>query len=197
MRINNLFFLVITLFAAGCHSTSKMYNSETSPGIDFSQYKTYAYLPTHDTAYTKMVNKKKLEHALATEVVKQLTKRGMTLDTLHPDCLFTYTLVMKRKYEIDQEKDVVYSPQVYDPGYGSQGYVYYFSSDNRPAVYNGKMNIDTLREGSLVIDMIDRKENKVIWRASAQATREQSSIPSLQETVKIIVPEMFSKFPKR
>lgn len=190
--------VVFTVFAlGGCSPASKTYNSETTPGIDFKAYKTYAWLPTKDTAYSKIVNKRKFERALAKEVINQLTKRGMTLDTLHPDCLFTYSLIMSRKYEIDQEKEVEYSPQVYAPDYGTQGYVYYFSADNRPVVYNGKMNITTFREGSLVIDMVDTKDKKVVWRASAQAKRDEAYLPSLQETLKIIVPEMFGKFPKK
>ena len=56
-----------------------------------------------------------------------------------------------------------------------------FSSDNRPAVYNGKMNIDTLREGSFIIDMIDPKEGKVVWRSTGQAEK-KSHISSLPKT---------------
>ena len=189
--------MAVVASTAGCHSTSKMYSTETAPNIDFARYKTYAYFPTKDTAYTKMLNKRKVESALAAEVIKQLAKKGMVLDTVNPDCLFTYTLIMHRKYEIDQEKEVEYSPQVYDPMYGQQGYVYVFSSDNRPVVYNGKMNIDTLREGSLVIDMIDRKDHAIVWRTAAQATRPESNLSTLQETLRIIIPEMFKKLPRK
>src|SRR5258708_9860071 len=92
--------LMATVFVlAACNTSSNLYQSEKTKGVDFKKYKTYAWLATKDTAYTKLANKKNVERALATEVIKQLSERGMVLDTLNPDCLFPYTLVMNKTYE--------------------------------------------------------------------------------------------------
>jgi hypothetical protein len=194
MKKNN-WILSITVFAlAACNTSSNLYQAEKTKGVDFKNYKTYAWLATKDTAYTKLVNKKNLERALAAEVIQQLGERGMVLDTLNPDCLFTYTLVMNKTYEVGQQPNEVYNTQVYAPAYSGQNNIYYYRPDYGPSTYSGHISVATFRDGSLVIDMIDQKKNEVIWRASAQAKKSEADLKGVK--VKEIVPEMFKKFPK-
>ena len=63
-----------------------------------------------------MINKKQLEEDLSEAVVAELTKKGLKMDTKNPDCIFTYTLKMNRKYAVNQQQEVVYSPNYY-PGF--------------------------------------------------------------------------------
>ena len=188
----------ITLICFSCKASGpEMYKSEKTPGVDFKKYKTYAWKRTADTSYTRFVNRRHFISVLIPEVIKQLDDKGMKLDTLNPDCLFQYTLVMKQKYNVDQdEQEVSYSPQVYQNPYYGQGYMYYFSSDNRPAVYSGKLNVTKMKEGTFILDMIDTKENKIIWRTSAKGERDDEITGGLEKIVKTIVPEMFRDFPK-
>jgi len=193
----NVWTLIIALFVfAACNTSSNLYQAEKTKGVDFKKYKTYAWLATKDTAYTKLANKRNVERALATEVIKQLSERGMVLDTLHPDCLFTYTLVMNKTYEVGQQPNEVYNTQVFAPVYPGQANIYYYHNDYGPSMYNGHISVTTFRDGSLVIDMVDQNENKVIWRTSAQAKRDEANLKGVKATVKEIIPEMFKKFPK-
>ena len=120
----------------------------------------------------------------------------MKRDTANPDCIFTYKLILNRKYTVNQSQEVVYSPQYYNGFYQDQQIVV-FSSDNRPAVYNGKMNVDTLREGSIVIDMIDPKQNKVVWRAHGAGERKETYRQPPKELIDEIVKELFKKYPRK
>lgn len=188
--------LATAIFAASaCTTSSNVYSYEKTKNIEFKQYKTYAWLATADTAFTALVNKKNLERNLAAEVIKVLNQRGMAMDTLSPDCLFTYTLVMNKTYEVGQQPNEVYAPQVYAPVWAGQANVYYYRPDYGPSMYNGKMSVTTFRQGSLVIDMIDRKSHTVVWRSSAQAKKDEHNLPGLKTTLKEIIPEMFKKFP--
>lgn len=196
MKRNDWILLSIMLMLAACNTSNNIYKAEKTKGVDFKNYKTYAWLPTKDTAYTKLVNKQNVERALANEVIKQLTGRGMVLDTLHPDCLFTYTLVMNKTYNVGQQPNDVINTQVYAPVYPGQNNIYYYRTDYGPSPYSGHMSVSTFRDGSLVIDMIDQKENKVIWRTSAQARKSEDELQGVKATVKEIIPEMFKKFPK-
>jgi len=47
-----------------------------------------------------------------------------------------------------------------------------------------------------VIDMIDIKENKVVWRTTAQGKRPETYQQPHEEIVDEIVKAMFKKFPK-
>ena len=133
MKKNNWIFGASFFLLLACNTSSNLYQSEKTKGVDFKKYKTYAWLATKDTAYTKLANKKNVEHALATEVIKQLSERGMLLDTLHPDCLFTYTLVMNKTYEVGNQPNEVYNTQVYAPVYPGQANIYYYHNDYGPS----------------------------------------------------------------
>lgn len=193
---NLVFIITIAAFVYSCAAPSDMYKTEDLVS-SYSAYKTYAFLPTKDTAYTKMFNKKRLESLMSAAAIRELSKKGMTLDTASPDCLFTYKLVVNRQYKVDQQQEVVYNPDVYTPAFNNDARIYTFSSNNRPVTYAGKYNIDTLREGSLVIDMIDIKQAKVIWRSTAQGEKKETYQQPTEAAVNDIIHNMFKKLPRR
>jgi hypothetical protein len=200
MKKNHLFLIVVIFCTGSCYTpTANLYQSEKTKGVNFKNYKTYAWLHTNDTAYTKLASKQKVESALSAAVVQQLSKRGMVLDTLNPDCLFTYTLVLNKTYEVGQEPPEVYAPQTNaGPLPGQYNMYYYVPSSTayyNPNLYQGSMKVTTFRDGSLVIDMIDRKENKIIWRSSAQGKVNEKDRKGIQPTIDQVVPAMFKKFP--
>ena len=96
-----LSLVIFSLIA--CYPTSNnVYQAESTKGVNFKNYKTYAWLPTkQDTTYIKLADKKVVESALAKAVSQQLTEHGMTMDTVNPDCLFTYTLVLKKTTRLE------------------------------------------------------------------------------------------------
>jgi hypothetical protein len=191
--------VICTLFIATLFTScsNKDYPTETALNIDFSKYKTYAFLPTDDTFYTRLVNKDTLEHTLARVAIQELTKKGYTMSKENPDCYFKYRLVLNRTYDVNQQSEMVYQPGTYTPAFDNQARIYYFSSDNRPEVYAGKMEIKNMREGTLVIDMIDSKTKEVIWRSTHSSKREEDNLPTLQMVADVIVPNMLKKLPKK
>jgi Domain of unknown function (DUF4136) len=193
-RITSL--ITVIVFVCGCAPTNNLFNYEKlSSG--YSKYKTYAFLPTKDTAYTKMFDKKRLETLMSVAAKRELSNKGMTLDTAHPDCFFTYKLIVNRNYAADQQQEVVYNPDVYTPAFDNDARIYTFSSNNMPVTYAGKMNIDTLREGSLVIDMIDPKARKVIWRSTYAAKTKETFEQPREEVVNEVMYNMFKKLPRK
>jgi Domain of unknown function (DUF4136) len=203
MKKINLFLIVLISFIAGCFKpTPNVYQSETTKGIDFKKYKTYAWLATKDTAFTALISKKTLESALSKAVIEQLNKRGMVLDTLNPDCLFTYTLIMVKTYTYGDTPPDVVAPSSnvgMAPGQYNNFY-YYVPSQNYnvnydPTLYQGSMQVNTFRNGTLVIDMLDTKQDKIIWRSTAQGKVDERDRKGVKPTVNEVVPTMFKKFP--
>jgi len=198
MKITFGIALVITglMFICSCSAPTALYNTENLSSSGYSQYKTYAFQPTRDTSYTKVFDKKRLEALMSAAAIKELGKKGMRLDTANPDCFFTYKLIVNRNYEVSQEQKVEYNPNVYTPAFDNDARIYTFSSDNRPVTYAGRLSVDTLREGSLVIDMIDRKQGNVVWRSSAQDKTQETFQQPTPDRVNEIIHKMFKKFPK-
>jgi len=193
--------LVLVIFGlSACYSpTANLYQSEATKGVDFKNYKTFAWLASKDTSYTKLASKQAVEKFLAAAVYQQLAQRGMTFDSLNPDCLFTYSLVLNKSYNVGNEPPPVYAPQS-NPGalpgqYNMYYYVPSYDYNYQPAMYGGGLQVTTFRDGSLVIDMIDRKENKIIWRSSAQGKVEEKDRKGVKPTINEIIPPMFKKFP--
>ena len=185
---------------AACYSpTANLYQSEKTPGVDFKKYKTYAWLPAKDTAFTKLASKKTVESALSSAVSQQLNNKGMTLDTLTPDCLFTYSLVLTKTYQLGQEPPPVYAPNSNVGALPGQYNMYYYVPASTamydPALYQGSMKVTTFRDGTLVIDMIDRKTNQIVWRTDAQGKVNEKDRQGVRPTINEIVPIMFKKFP--
>jgi hypothetical protein len=193
-----LFGAVLCLIA--CFSpTANIYQSEKTKGVDYKKYKTYAWMATKDTAYTKLAEKKQVEKALAAAVIQQLSKRGMTLDTLNPDCLFTYTLVLNKTYSYGEAPPPVYAPQTNPGALPGQYDMYYYvpasTAYYNPELYQGQMKVTTFRDGALVIDMIDRSSKQIIWRTSASGKVDERDRKGVRLTINEIVPAMFKKFP--
>lgn len=201
MKIISTFTLMFTIAIAtciySCSTTSALYNTEKLSPNGYAAYKTYAFLPTADTAYAKTFDKKRLEKLMSTAAIKELSKKGMQLDTANPDCFFTYKLALNRDYKLDEQQDVEYNPNVFTPAFDNAARIYTFSSNNRPVVYSGKYKIDTLRAGSMVIDMIDTKKGNVIWRSTAEGTTKETYQQPTEAAVNSIIHNMFKKFPRR
>jgi hypothetical protein len=218
--MNKLFccLLLSTALWAACAKPSVLFSSEKMLEKGYDAYKTYAFLPTTDTQYAKMINRQVLMPALVKEARAALEKKGLVLDTAKPDCLFTYHLVMNRKYDVSQQQYTGYNAQTYNaatvPMYntsssaisvnsyqrtGTEPYanVAHYSSDNRPYTYAGNVQIDTLREGSMVIDMIDAKTRKIIWRSVAEGKKYESEALSPEKAAEVFIPAMLKKLPRK
>lgn len=210
--------LIVSSLLVACAKPSVLFSSEKMLDNGYSAYKTYAFLPTTDTQYAKLINRQVLVPALVKEARAALEKKGLVLDTAKPDCLFTYHLVVNRNYDVSQQQYTGYNAQTYNPatvpmyttsssaisvnsyqrtGTGPYSDVAHFSSDNKPYSYAGKVQIDTLREGSMVIDMIDTKTRKVIWRSIAEGTKYESEKLSPEKAAEIYVPVMLKKLPRK
>jgi len=191
----SLYSLMLAILFAACAPGPQMYSSEAKHGVDFTKYKTYAFLPTKDTAYAKIIDRKQLVAALTEEAFRTIGNKGLVYDTTNPDCLFRYTLVLKKEYETQRDQQVTYSPYIETLNTPNQPKIYYFSSDNRPEVYNGNAQLASFRNGTMVIDMIDRASNEVVWRSTATSRKAEADVADLKETVMVALPNMFHKFP--
>lgn len=192
-----ILIIAVFSFACSCSAPPYLYSAENLSQSGYSKYKTYGFLPATDTAYAKNFDKKRIESLMSAAAIKELSKRDMTLTTTNPDCFFTYKLIINRNYAVNQNQQMVYNPEVFTPAFGNDAQIYTFSSNNRPVTYGGKYNIDTLREGSLVIDMIDTKQGNVVWRSTFKGKGPETYQQPSAVVINDIIHGMFKKFPKK
>jgi hypothetical protein len=160
--------------------------SQTAFNANLASYHTYAFMakPGTDKDGYKSLTTQTLERA----VNREMYARGYTPATVgsEPDLVINFNVKEKDKVQGDGP-GIGYGVGF---GYGSRwGYGYGVGLDD---YYNG---IQTVTEGSLVVDLIDRVRNEVVWSGTAIGQVTKKSLDHPDETVDRSVTEIFAHYP--
>lgn len=148
---------------SGC--SRYQYYAIQNANTSFNKYRTFAWLSTIDTSknggYSDLNDEK-----IKNETTAALENRGLVLDATHPDLLVRYSNVVRNRVKTYNNPEYVYDYGFY-PGvtmYRHSRSFYYTYRAPFP-VYVGYDIVQVpYKEGSLIIDLIDRRSRKVIWR---------------------------------
>ena len=175
------------LLLASC-ATHYDIRSQTALNANLTSYHTYAFMakPGTDQDGYKTIATQTLERA----VNREMYARGYTPAAVgsEPDLVINFNIKEKDKVQGD-------GPGVgYGVGFGygprwGWGYGYGLGLDD---YYNG---IQTVTEGSLVIDLIDRVRNEVVWSGTAVGQITKKSLDHPDETADRSVAEIFARYP--
>lgn len=188
-----ILFLPLLLLSTSCLRPAV--NTDKPQGdINFSKYKTYAFLPTSDSVEFSEYNRAAVERNSIAEINDELGDRGLIVDQDNPDLLILTHYLFQRRTELVQQP--VYSTySYYRPGFYNTGFYdgYYYNNYNtvtRVVGYNTREVNYT--EGTIAVDVIDRKTNKIVWRgwSDDRVTRE-----GMDESVKMYMDNIFDEFP--
>jgi hypothetical protein len=169
--------LVLSAFlVAGCATTMNV-SSHVERGLDFAQYRTYNWgpadaLPTGDA---RLDENPFFKDRFMGAVERQLTLRGMEATTTAPDVLIHYHANVRARMDVDR----------IDRTYG------YCQTEGCPG----------LREyeaGTFVLDVIDARTNRLIWRGWAQSNFDNviGNPDRLADTIDEAVKRMMERFPR-
>jgi hypothetical protein len=177
--------LGLGLLLASC-ATRYDIRSQAAANANLASYHTYAFMakPGTDKDGYKSLTTQTLERA----VNREMYARGYTPAAVgsEPDLVINFNIKEKDKVQGD-------SPGVgyaWGFGYGPRwGYGYGLGLDD---YYNG---IQTVTEGSLVIDLVDRVRNEVVWSGTAVGQITRKSLDHPDETLDRSVTEIFAHYP--
>ena len=177
--------LGLGLLLASC-ATRYDIRSQTARNANLTSYHTYAFMakPGTDKDGYKTITTQTLEQA----VNREMYARGYTPAAVgtEPDLVINFNIKEKDKVQGD-------GPGVgYGVGFGfgpRWGYGYGLGLDD---YYNG---IQTVTEGSLVIDLIDRVRNEVVWSGTAVGQITKKSLDHPDDTIDRSVTEIFARYP--
>jgi hypothetical protein len=160
--------------------------SQTALNANLASYHTYAFMakPGTDQDGYKTITTQTLERA----VNREMYARGYTPAAVgsEPDLVINFNIKEKDKVQGDGP-GLGYGVGF---GYGSRwGYGYGLGLDD---YYNG---IQTVTEGSLVVDLIDRVRNEVVWSGTAVGQITKKSLDHPDETLDRSVSEIFAHYP--
>ena len=179
------FFLAgMVLLIASC--SGYKYNTTRVQSLDFSQYKTYGWLPPVDSLSKNYFTGDIARENILSAANKELESRGLNYSKENPDILFRYVSIVNNKSRL------VYGNSMYGGwgwgrpwGYGWGWGMGWGMGTSYPI---GK---EKVRYSHLIIEALDRKSDSVIWQArgSGQINTPEQSINQLPDVVKGIFKE--------
>lgn len=148
MGATMLFALIAFLSAA--HARDRM-NIDFNPGLDFSKFKTFAYIGGVEHLVMMQLNPNEIRDRVHEAVARELTKRGLkeVRRDENPDLAVRYFANSESQVNVGATGDW----GGFDP----------FVIDNWSYTYE-LWSATTTREGSLMIDLIDVKRKDLAWR---------------------------------
>ena len=174
MKANHSFFvLFLMIFIIGC-STIYGVQFDYDRQVDFKSLKTYDWMTVPETANIDILNVERVKKAVNAE----LQAKGLMMTSNNPDFLIAEHLGKKDKVQVTNWG---YNYDQYGRDLGPQG-------------------VDTYQyeEGSLILDFVDAKSKKMIWRGVAKAEINNTDTP--EKTEKLIneaVQEILKNFPPK
>jgi hypothetical protein len=146
MRKRTLIVFIVAAVAAGCATLTV--SSHIERNINFTDYLTYDWGPPDNLPVgdPRLDNNPFFRDHVQGAIEKALTRKGYERATAgEPDLLVHYHASVSQKVD-------VYTPDA------AQGYCY---DDCKPQIVD-------FEQGTLVVDIVDNKTNKVVWRGWAQ-----------------------------
>ncbi len=142
MKAFKLLAIILFLSLSSC-STISAYN-DYDKGVDFSQYKTYAFHKRGiDKVQISELDKKRILNAIDLE----LNKKGMSKSE-NPDLLIN--IFTKEREQVDVSQ--------FNMGWG-----YGWGWGWNPYLWGGQSFVTTSTEGTLFIDLIDARKKELVW----------------------------------
>ncbi len=173
-------FLVL---ASGC-ATGPTIRVDKDPTADLTAYKTFGFfdqLATDRAQYSTIITNR-LKQATRT----QLERVGYTYEEREPDLRANFFLNVTKKQEIRSTPSA-------SVGMGFYGY--------RGAMYGAwggyPYDVETVdyREGTLGIDLVDAKENQLVWQGVAEGRVSEEARKNPGPAIDAVVAEIFRNFP--
>lgn len=161
--------------------TPKIY-SDYNTSVDFHSYKSFGFFEKIETDrhYESLVSQ-----YLKDATIAEMTKRGFVFTDEEPDLLVNFNTNVEQKQKV-HERPVFDKTTYY--GYRNNRFTY----DVWPTY---EIYIENYEEGTLNIDMVERKSNKMVWEGIAVGRVSKNEKQNIQEVIKKVVIEIYSKFP--
>ena len=174
-----LSFIVSFFLLASC-STNK-YHTTRVQNQDFSQYRTYGWLPPIDSLSKDYFNNDIAKDNIMSTANREIESRGLTYSKDNPDVLFRYVAIVNNKSRM------VYASHHYGWGgpwgwYNPWGYYGMYS----PSYPIGK---ERVRYGHIILEAVDKNRKTVVWQArgTSEVNNPEKAINGLPKLIQGIM----------
>lgn len=177
------------LLLAACSTVT--INTDFALEQDFSGYHTYAWHPdgVQSSAALDVMGGDIYDTRLRRAVEDTLTTKGMRAEQ-PADFYVNYTVVTEERVSINTYN--TYGG--FGPGWGYTAYGPYCCGPW--GIGSTQANVYYYTQGTLIIDIVDARSNKLVWRGTADSRLPQSGTPEKRtQELRATIAKMFERFP--
>lgn len=167
----NALLILVTVLVTSCGSSGPTTKDDVKK---LKSYDSYAYLPNKDTIISRDYNNNEIHEIIIETINANMQEEGYVIDKLQPDVLVHVHPMFDEKVAVNANP-VYTNYAYYRPGYYVGPYYQDYMYDNYFTIQriNGpRINQIPYRERSIVIDLIDRRTNEILWRGTSDETIE-------------------------
>lgn len=185
MRLITFFYVSFIFLFSLCGCSTVQVNSDFDPEADFSSINSYNWKKVNvkDDA---LANNPLLYKRIVSAIDEYMQARGyQKTDPESADVLLAIHAGMKEKMRVTDwgGSRGYYRDPWYDPWWGG-------------GAYGGRVDVSYYTEGTLVIDIVDRKKHELIWRGLGTGiVHEYAGQEETAKTINEYVSEILSQFP--
>lgn len=178
--MKKILWAITTIFIVmliGCGTTYNTVSSDYDRAVDFTQYKTFAWLPDKADTINTPYNNEIIRNNIRNYFGQCMSDRGYNVDLENPDLLMQLVITSAKKERIftSYPSSYYYNPYYFGSFYYSPysyGYYYRYYPTYRYG-YSGYPGFSTTQKqeyvkGSITLNLIDRKANKLVWSGNAE-----------------------------
>jgi hypothetical protein len=187
MKYFSGFVAVLFLALMAC---SPSVQTDQVSDVNFNNFQTFAYLPSGDTASSRVV----FDETIIREVNQEMQARGYRLDSQDPDLL----VLVKSMYEQEEElrrTPVATTYPYYGAGFrgpATLGTYYYPGYTNYPTFTGYGIQEVEYTEGTFVVDVINQETGQIIWRGWSSTPVDPQQLDS---SIRSYVDNIFEEYP--
>lgn len=190
--IKSILLFSVLLLILSCGPRVRTVNPDAT---NLSNYETFAYLPnTNAEVEGKSYNNENVNRAIVEAVRTNLRQEGFELDRNNPDLLVLISTATDT--EVATTTDPVYATYPYTTGvttispYYDPYYYHGYGTFNNVVGYD--MDTYAYKEGTLVINLIDRQTKNTVWKGIATNNIYDQTSP---DAIRRMVDDIFQEFP--
>jgi len=180
----------LALFLFSCSGSFNTFD-EYSKSIDFTKYKTYAWIPSASIDIQNQSTERMFGKMVTSISNEELKKKGMVLDTEHPDAVIRFSMGIKNQIQYSQSPTLSVGVGV---GYGGYGYGMpgYYAGAAVP-VAGGNITESRADEATLVIEMFETSTGYILWTGGARKTVDNNA--DSEKTMRLALHSIFDRLP--
>lgn len=151
---NRILLSLIAIITLGTTLHGQSVISDQNTKTDFKKFKTYAWLAPGDSVLNRYPKNKLFAGYIIYSANKELTSRGLKMDTLKPDAIFVFYTSVEEITVYSQSATLSVGVGVAGPGYYVSGYA---------PVAGGKITESIEEDGMLKYVMFDTETREMVW----------------------------------